>query len=386
MARRAFVVVIDACGVGATPDAADYGDEGTNTLAHIAEEAGGLDLPTLEKLGLGSILPLDGVAAAAEPVLHGRLHPLGPGKDTITGHWELMGVVMPRPLPTYPEGFPPEIMEEIEHVTGRFYLGNKPANGIAILDELGEEHLETRAPILYTSADSVLQIAAHDRLMSATQLYGLCEQVREIMSGFHAVGRVIARPFAGDPGSFWRTSERKDFAVAPPSRSYLEEVAGDGVVVQSVGKVVDVFSGRGIHQAHRGRVNEEAIAAVTDVVETHDYETLVFANLVDTDQVYGHRKDVEGFHDALKVIDKAVGRWLEALDPEEDLLIITADHGVDPRHASSDHTREHVPLLAWFGGHGGRRHDGPMADVGASALRWLCGRDAERLPGDPFVA
>jgi phosphopentomutase len=376
--RRAFVVVLDAVGAGALPDAADYGDAGTNTLAHVAEDAGGLHVPTLERLGLGSIAPLQGVAAAGAPVLHGRLHPLGPGKDTVRGHWELMGVVAPNPMPTYPEGFPPEIVAALRDAWGRDILGNRPADGMEVLERLGPEHLRSGAPIVYTSADSVLQVAAHDDVIPEAELHAMCAAARELVD----VGRVIARPFAGTPGRFARTPGRRDFALAPPSRSYLQEIQNAGAPVHAVGKVADVFAGVGIDHAHAGPDNASAIASVTSLVGVLD-AGLVFANLVDTDQVFGHRKDVRGFAGALAEVDAAVAGWLQRLG-EDDLLVLTADHGVDPRHPGWDHTREHVPLLAAFSGHGGRRHDGPMADVGATCLRWLARRDAS-LPGTSFA-
>lgn len=384
MERRAFVVVLDACGAGELPDAADYGDAGANTLGHVAQAAGGLDLPTLERLGLGSILPLAGVPPAAQPVLHGRLHPLGPGKDTITGHWELMGVVTPEPLRTYPEGFPPEILDALHDATGRGILCNRPSNGIAAIEDYGERHLQTGDLIVYTSADSVLQIAAHVDEVPPAELYSACAAAREIMRGEHTVGRVIARPFRGEPGAFQRTSGRRDLAISPPGNSYLEQLQAVGVRVHSVGKVGQVFAGVGVDESHAGATNAEAIAATTGLMDELD-SGFVFANFVDTDQVFGHRGDVPGFHRALREIDTVVDGWLERLDPERDLLVLTADHGCDPTTPGSDHTREHAPLLAAFAGHGGRRHDGPLADVGASVLRWLTGRDAPGLPGEPFV-
>jgi phosphopentomutase len=382
--RRAFVVVLDACGAGELPDAAEYGDAGSNTLGHVSEAAGGLDLPALGSLGLGSILPLEGVPPAEAPVLHGRLHPLGPGKDTITGHWELMGVITPVPLRTYPDGFPDEILEQLIDATGRGILLNKPYSGTDAIEDYGEQHLATGNLIVYTSADSVLQIAAHVDEVPPAELYAACEAAREIMSGEHAVGRVIARPFRGEPGAFERTTGRRDLALEPPGRSYLEELRADRVPVHSVGKVKQVFASVGIDRGHPGATNEEAIRWTEHLMDELD-SGLVFANFVETDQVYGHRGDIPGFHEALKVIDEAVGRWLERLDPERDLLILTADHGCDPTTPGSDHTREYAPLLARFAGDGGVRHDGPLADVGASALRWLAGRDAPALPGEPFV-
>ena len=382
MSRRAFVIVMDACGAGELPDAAEYGDVGANTLGHVAEAVGGLDLPAMQALGLGSILRLRGCPPAEAPVVHGRLHPLGPGKDTISGHWELMGVVTPVPLRTYPDGFPPDVIALLEEATGRGILCNRPYSGTAAIDDFGDEHVRTGDLIVYTSADSVLQIAAHVDVVPVAELYAACAAAREIMTGDHAVGRVIARPFRGEPWAFERTEGRRDLALDPPGRSYMLELQAAGVPVHTVGKIGQVFNGVGVDESHKGSTNVAAIAATGELIRELD-SGFVFANLVETDQVFGHRNDVMGFHGALQGIDGAVGEWLEHLDPEQDLLVLTADHGVDPTLPGTDHTREHVPLLARFAGDGAR-HDGPFADVGASVLRWLTGREAE-LPGDPFV-
>jgi len=381
--RRAFVVVLDACGVGELPDAADYGDAGSNTLAHLAEAVGGLHLPVLQRLGLGSIIPIEGVAPADAPVVHGRLAPLGPGKESTTGHWELMGVVPQHPLPTYPDGFPPDVVAALQDATGLRFCCNRPFSGTEVLDAYGPHQLETGEVILYTSADSVLQLAAHVDVLDEPALYAACEVARAVMTGDHAVGRVIARPFDGEPGAFHRREGRRDYAVPPPGHSYLEELQADGVPVHAVGKVRDLFAGVGIDVKHAAATNESGIAATTELVASLD-TGLAFTNLIETDQVYGHRHDVEGFHQALQAIDAAVGEWLALLRPG-DLLVLTADHGVDPTASYTDHTRQHAPLLASFEGHDGRRHDGPLADVGASVLRWLNGRDAPALPGTPFV-
>ena len=377
------MVVLDACGVGALPDAASYGDAGANTLVHLGEAAGGLALPTLEALGLGSIVSLAGVAPAADPVLHGRLHALGPGKDSTAGHWELMGVVASNPLPTYPAGFPPDVIARVRAASGRDVICNRPYNGIGAIEDFGKDHLETGALIVYTSQDSVLQVAAHVDVVPPRELYDACNRVRAEMSGQHAVGRVIARPFAGPPGAFARTDGRRDFSLPPPTRSYLEELGESGVPVHSVGKVGELFSGIGIDRQHAGATNARALAETGELIRSLEHG-LVFTNLVETDQVYGHRHEVEGFHGALREIDAAVREWLALVGPD-DLLVLTADHGCDPTAPHTDHTREYVPLLAAFAGHGGARHDGPLADVGASALRWLAGRDAPGLPGDPFL-
>jgi phosphopentomutase len=383
VSKRAFVIVIDACGAGELPDAADYGDAGTNTLGHVSEAIGGLELPVLQSLGLGDVLPLVGVPSSPDRVVHGRLHPLGPGKDTITGHWELMGVVTPVPLRTYPDGFPEEIIQQLHDASGRGVLCNRPYSGTAVIDDFAERHLATGDLIVYTSADSVMQIAAHVEEVPTAELYAVCAAAREIMSGEHAVGRVIARPFRGEAGAFERTDDRKDLALPPPARSYMDELQAAGVPVHTVGKIGQVFDGVGIDHQHKAPTNAAALLATAELIDSLD-GGFVFTNLVETDQVYGHRGDVEGFHRAMQTIDAEVGRWLERLDPARDLLVLTADHGCDPTTPGTDHTREHAPLLARFDGHAGRRHDGPFADVGASALRWLTGRDAP-LPGTSFL-
>ncbi len=402
--RRALVLVIDACGVGALPDAALYGDEATNTLAHVAAAVGGLELPTLATLGLGSITPIEGLAPAVSPAIHGRLHPLGPGKDSTVGHWELMGVVLDSPMPSYPEGCPPAVLERLTAAMGRRVIGNGPYNGIAAIERFGAEHLAAGDLILYTSQDSVLQLAAHVDRVSPEQLYEACEAARTAMQGQDGVGRVIARPFTGEEGAFRRTEGRRDFALCPPGRSYLEEIRAAGVAVHAVGKVSDLFAGVGIDESHPGATNSRALVAAGALLEELP-QGLIFVNLIETDQVYGHRKDVHGFHRALQEIDFEVGRRLAALGPD-DLLIVTADHGVDPSHPLTDHTREYAPLLAVSGAMlerrggppgsgqtsgeapwaGGPRHDGPLADVGATVLRWLTGRAADGLPGESFIS
>jgi phosphopentomutase len=381
--RRATVVVLDACGVGELPDAAAYGDGGSNTLAHLAEQVGGLRLPTLERLGLGSIVSIQGVAPARKPVVHGRLRPLGPGKESTTGHWELMGVVSTKPLPTYPRGFPPGVMGALERATGLRFCCNRPFSGTEVLKEYGPRHLETGEAILYTSADSVLQIAAHVERLSEADLYAACEAARGVMVGEHAVGRVIARPFDGEPGAFRRREGRRDYALPPPGRSYLEELQSVGAPVHGVGKIHDLFAGVGIDEKHDGGTNAKGVQATTRLLRSLDCG-LIFVNLVETDQLYGHRHDTDGFRRALTDIDAAVADWLTLLR-EDDLLILTADHGVDPTAAHTDHTREYVPLLATYAGCDGRRYDGLFADVGASVLCWIAGRDAPGLPGESFV-
>jgi phosphopentomutase len=374
--RRAAVIVLDACGVGALPD----GEAGANTLGHVAERVGGLELPTLQRLGLGSIVPLVGVPPADSPVVHGRLAPLGPGKESTTGHWELMGVVPQHALPTYPNGFPPAVLADLTDATDHRFCCNRPYSGTEVIEEYGPHHLATGELILYTSADSVLQIASHVDVLDEPGLYKACEAAREVMTGEHNVGRVIARPFDGEPGAFRRREGRRDYAAPPPGRSYLEELPAP---VHAVGKIRDLFGGVGIDEKHEGATNAKAIASTTTLLRALD-SGLVFVNLVETDQVYGHRHDVEGFHAALRAIDAAVAEWLDLLG-HQDLLVLTADHGVDPLAPHTDHTREYAPLLAVFAGQDGRRHDGLLADVGASVFRWLTGGDVTGLPGAAFV-
>jgi phosphopentomutase len=383
VSRRAFVIVLDACGVGALPDAAEYGDAGTDTLGHLAQVLDGLELPALERLGLGSISELAGVAPAGAPVVHGRLAAIGPGKDSTAGHWGLMGVSAEAALPTYPGGFPAEVVDIVSSVSGRGVICNRPCNGIEAIEQCGPEHLRSGALIVYTSQDSVLQIAAHVDVVAPDHLYEICAQVRAGLPPEHAVGRVIARPFTGSAGRWERTEGRRDFSVPPPARSYLDEVREAGAEVHTVGKVGQLFAGVGVDVQHPGATNARALAETTELLGSLE-AGLVFTNLVETDQVYGHRHDVAGFHQALQEIDAEVGRWVEMLRPD-DLLVLTADHGCDPLAPHTDHTREYAPLLAMFEGHGSRRHDGVLADVGASVFAWLAGRRAAGLPGRAFL-
>jgi phosphopentomutase len=291
-----------------------------------------------------------------------------------------MGVVPEHALPTYPNGFPPAVLADLTDATNHRFCCNRPYSGTAVIEDYGRHHLATGELILYTSADSVLQIASHVDVLDELGLYGVCEDAREVMTGEHSVGRVIARPFDGEPGAFHRREGRRDYAAPPPGRSYLEELP---VPVHAVGKIRDLFAGVGIDEKHEGATNAKAIASTTTLLRELD-SGLVFVNLVETDQVYGHRHDVEGFHAALRAIDAAVAEWLDLLR-EDDLLVLTADHGVDPLAPHTDHTREYAPLLAVFAGQDRRRHDGLLADVGASVFRWLTGRDVPDLPGAVFV-
>ena len=379
------MVVLDACGMGELPDAARYGDAGSHTLGHLGQAVGGLRLPTLAALGLGSICPIEGVAPADAPVLHGLLGARGFGKDSTAGHWELMGVVAAVPPPTYPDGFPGEVLAAISRVAGRGVICNRPYNGIAAIEDYGAAHVESGDLIIYTSQDSVLQIAAHVDVVAPEELYRICREVRAVMQGPHAVGRVIARPFSGASDGFARTDGRHDYAVAPAGRSYLEAVQAAGLPVHGVGKVGEMFAGVGIDAVHPGATNARAIESTSRLIDELA-EGLAFVNLIETDQVYGHRKDTQGFHRALRDIDAAVAAWCRRLDPERDLLVLTADHGCDPTTPGTDHTREYVPLLARFAGHRSRRHDGALSDVGASALEWLTGETEPALPGTSFLS
>ena len=376
--------MLDACGAGPLPDSAAYGDPDANTLGHLASVTGGLRLPTLARLGLGSILPLDGVPPAAHPVLHGQLHPLGAGKDSTAGHRELMGLVQTVSPPTYPDGFPAAVINVVVEAGQRPVICNRPYNGIDAIDDFGAQQLQSGALIVYTSQDSVLQIAAHERVVSADELHAICRSVRQRLAPEHAVGRVIARPFTGEPGAFQRTDGRRDYALVP-GRSYLNMLQDAGVPVHTVGKVGQLFAGSGIDVQHPGATNAAAFAETAALLGSLD-RGLVFSNLIETDQVYGHRHDADGFHRALQKIDREVERWLRRLGPD-DLLVLTADHGCDVTMSHTDHTRECVPLLAVFAGSSGARHDGPLADVGASVLAWLADEAAApSLPGRSFVS
>ena len=344
MFRRVIWIVLDSVGIGEMPDAPDYGDTGSDTLGNIARLRG-LHLPNLARLGLGNIKPLAGIAPAGNPQgSFGRCALASPGKDTTTGHWEMVGIHLEKPFPLYPRGFPPEIMDEFERQIGRKTLGNKPASGTEILKKLGEEHMRTGRPIVYTSADSVFQVAAHEEVIPLAELYRICQTARDLLRGPHEVGRVIARPFIGKPGNFTRTSNRHDYAVPPPKGMLLDQLEQRGVNVHGVGKIGDVFLGRGIGRSEKTRDNGDGMAKTLDAMEKTG-EGLIFVNLVDFDQQYGHRNDIEGYGAALEQFDAWVPRLERALRPD-DLVIFTADHGCDPTTPSTDHSREYVPLLA----------------------------------------
>jgi phosphopentomutase len=343
--RRIIWIVLDSVGIGEMPDAAEFGDAGSDTLGNIARIRG-LALPNLARAGLGNIKPLAGIEPAASPAAsYGRCTLASPGKDTTTGHWEMAGIHLEKPFPLYPSGFPPEIMQEFERRIGRGTLGNKAASGTEIIQELGAEHLRTGSPIVYTSADSVFQVAAHEDVIPLWELYTICEAAREILRGPHEVGRVIARPFIGTPGNFTRTANRHDFAIPPPKGMLLDRLDERGVVTHSVGKIFDVFLGRGIRDGERTKSNTDGMAKTLGAMEELK-EGLIFVNLVDFDMLYGHRNDVEGYGRALEEFDAWLPR-LESALAADDLAICTADHGCDPTTPSTDHSREYVPLLAF---------------------------------------
>jgi phosphopentomutase len=384
---RVCVIVLDAVGAGELPDAAQYGDEGSDTLGNVARAVGGLDLPSLEALGLGNVEPLEGCPPQpGAPAVAGRLFERSKGKDTTTGHWELMGVVTAQAFPTYPHGFPHDVIDPFMHRTGRGVLGNKAASGTEIIQELGEEHQRTGKWIVYTSADSVFQIAAHEDTVPLDELYEGCRAAREILTGKHAVGRVIARPFTGEPENYVRTPNRHDFSLEPRRPNYLTLLRESGQKVYGVGKIGDIFAGCDIDESLPTKSNIEGIQQTERLLRELD-DGFVFVNLVETDMLWGHRNDPVNFHRCLQDFDYRLPDLLDALR-QGDLLIITSDHGCDPTTPSTDHSREHALLLAYVEGRNaaGRVHEGEFADVGATVNAWLGGKAASRgIPGQPLV-
>ena len=379
--------MLDAVGAGELPDAGQYGDEGSDTLGNVARAVGGLDLPSLEALGLGNVEPLDGCPPQpGAPAVAGRLIERSKGKDTTTGHWELMGVVTAQAFPTYPHGFPHDVIDPFMHRTGRGVLGNKPASGTEIIQELGEEHQRTGKWIVYTSADSVFQIAAHEETVQLDELYAGCRAAREILMGKHAVGRVIARPFTGEPGNYVRTPNRHDFSLEPRRPNYLSLMRDAGQKVCGVGKIGDIFAGCDIDDSLPTKSNIEGIQQTERLLRELD-DGFIFVNLVETDMLWGHRNDPVNFHRCLQDFDYRLPDLLDALRPG-DLLVITSDHGCDPTTPSTDHSREHALLLAYVEGRNaaGRVHEGEFADVGATVNAWLGGKAPSRgIPGQPIV-
>ncbi|MGE5529780.1 MAG: phosphopentomutase [Patescibacteria group bacterium] len=370
--RRIFLIVLDGVGIGALPDASSYGDAGSNTLVHTAEAVGGLALPNLARWGLGNLAPLPGVPSIGAPAgAWGIMAEAAPGKDTTTGHWELAGLVLKSPFPVYPGGFPAGLIEAFTRAIGRGVLGNRAASGTEIIAALGAEHLATGKPIVYTSADSVFQIAAHEDLVPVEQLYDWCLAARSLLTGEHAVARVIARPFTGKPGAFVRTGRRRDFSLPPPGPTILDALSRAGMTVMGFGKIEDIFAHRGLTASNHTIGNTATLAAVEEAVAA-DFQGLAFANCVDFDMLYGHRNDPRGFARALAEADAFLGRIAAALRPG-DALCVTADHGCDPTAPGTDHTREYVPLLVTGPGlrpaHLGTRAS--FADLGASVLELL---------------
>jgi len=341
--RRAAIIVLDGLGIGAAADTAAYGDAGSDTLGNVARALGSLRLPRLAALGLGHCASIPGVPAVERPTAaHGVCEPKSPGKDSITGHWEICGVLLPRAFPTYPQGFPAELIEEFVRATGRGVLGNHAASGTAVLEEYGEAHQRTGSWIVYTSADSVFQVAAHESTVPLEELYAACGAARAILRGEHGVSRVIARPFAGAPGAWTRTPRRKDFSLPPPGATLLDRLVEAHLPRVGVGKVDDLFAGRGISSVHAA-TNAEAYVLIASALEAM-HRGLLLANVIEFDQSWGHRNDVAGFHAGLLELDRALPRLLARVR-EEDLVIFTADHGNDPTTPSTDHSREVVPLL-----------------------------------------
>lgn len=344
--HRIILIVLDGLGIGATPDADRYGDAGSQTLGHIAEAMGGISLPHLERWGLGRLGPFRGIRPVSTPRAHfGKMEERSAGKDTIIGHWEMMGIITETPFPTYPSGFPPEVIAPFEAAIGRKVLGNRVASGTDIIKALGADHLRSGAPILYTSADSVFQVAAHEEIIPPSELYHICEAARKILRPPHRVARVIARPFVGTPGHFTRTGRRRDFSVSPPSETVLDRLQARSIPVIGIGKIEDIFSGRGISEAVHTHDNEDGLDQTLTWMKRLD-QGLIFTNLVDFDMLYGHRNDAAGYAAALARFDRRLPQLVDRMR-ENDRLILTADHGNDPLFPGTDHTREYVPLLVY---------------------------------------
>ncbi|SDH07864.1 phosphopentomutase [Desulfosporosinus hippei] len=344
MPRRVIIIVLDSVGIGEMPDAANYGDVGSYTLGNIARQRGGLNLPHLQKLGLGNINSITGVPATPSPLgNYGKMAEQSLGKDTTTGHWEMAGVILERALPTFPKGFPKEFIDSYEKAIGRNVIGNEVASGTEIIQRLGDEHVRTGKPIVYTSADSVFQVAAHEEIIPLPELMRICQIARDMLTDELQVGRVIARPFLGKPGNFYRTTNRHDFAIEPPHKILLEYIKERGLEVSTVGKIKDIYAGRGVTSSVLTKGNMDSVNKILEFMSKTE-NGLIMANLVDFDMLYGHRNDVEGYARALEEFDERLPKILQELR-SEDMLVITADHGCDPTHPGTDHTREYVPLL-----------------------------------------
>lgn len=345
--NRVIVIVLDGVGAGEAPDAAAYGDTGSNSLGNTARAIGGLHIPNMEQIGLGHLTPILGVEPV-EPAqgAYGKMRPISAGKDSITGHWELMGIYLPEPFPTYPNGFPSDVLAEFKRLTGLDVLGNKPASGTEIIKELGVEHIRTGKPIVYTSADSVFQIAANEGIIPIEKLYEICLISRKMLTGKHAVGRVIARPFVGtDPTNFKRTLNRRDYPLTPPEDTMMDILVAAGKKVYGTGKIDDLFGGRGLSGTNHSEDNQSSILGLLDYLD-QDFEGLIFSNLIEFDMVYGHRNDARGYANALEAFDRALPKIQEKMR-SSDIAMIVADHGVDPTTPGTDHTREYIPLLVF---------------------------------------
>ncbi|MFQ6009260.1 MAG: phosphopentomutase [Candidatus Zixiibacteriota bacterium] len=348
MIKRVILIIIDACGVGEMQDATEYGDSGAATIPNVARAVGGLAMPNCQKLGLGNIVEIAGIAInKTADGCWGRMVEKSPGKDSTTGHWEIGGIILSKPFPLFPDGFPQDLVREFEQRAKVKTIGNKATSGTEIIKELGERHLKTKEIILYTSADSVFQLAAHEEIYPLERLYEICRIAREMLSGEYAVGRVIARPFVGTPGNFTRTAGRRDFSLEPPEDTILDVMVKNGFKTIAIGKIWDLFAGRGITDKVKTANNNEVMAAIIDFVKSNKSHDMAFANLVDFDMLWGHRRDVDGFANGLEAFDHWLGNLLPLLR-NEDILIITADHGCDPTFGKhTDHTREYVPLLVY---------------------------------------
>jgi phosphopentomutase len=377
---RVTIIVLDSAGIGALPDAAEFGDEGSNTIAHIAEATGGLNMPNMEKLGLGKIDKIKGVEDVSEPIgAYGKAIELSKGKDTTTGHWEIAGVVLEKAFPTYPNGFPAEVIEELERRTGRKVIANKPSSGTVVLDEYGEEQMETGALIVYTSADPVLQIAAHEEIIPLKELYEACKISLEICNEKAPVARVIARPYVGPKaGEFQRTANRHDYSIEPPKETVLDKLKAAGQDVIGIGKTSDIFSGKGITDSRgTNKDNKDGILKTIEALK-EDSKGLIFTNLVDFDMVFGHRRNPEGYGKALEEFDSYLPEIMKNMK-EEEILIITADHGCDPTYKGTDHTREYVPVLVYGKSikAANLKIRGSFADIAATIEELLLKKDAE---------
>ena len=395
--KRVILIVLDGAGVGELPDAAKYGDKGSATIPNVARAVDGLSLPFMGYLGLGNIVPIQGVPPVESPAAHhGKMATRSAGKDTTIGHWELAGLIIPHPFPTYPHGFPDEILDKFMHTIGRPIIGNKAASGTAIIEELGKPHMNTGFPIVYTSADSVFQIAAHEDIVSRELLYSWCYEARQILKGAHSVGRVIARPFRGEPGSFMRTDGRRDFSLPPLRPTMLDLLSSDGVEVTLVGKINDIFTGRGTTKYIPAKGDNKAIAAGLDEAVNTVETGLIWANFNDFDTVYGHRNDARGFAYALEDFDNYLKGLVARLKGQDDYIMITADHGCDPTSPGTDHTREYVPILAFSCKNIEAREKisksgtnlqtrTTLSDVGATILHLLGVENSGDISGSSFI-